>query len=43
VDVHRRWERRAVTLFLSHAFADNERTYQCQLMVSHCRTVGFWE
>lgn len=32
VDVHRRWERRAVTLFLSHAFADNERTYQCQLM-----------
>lgn len=43
VDVHRRWERRAVTLFLSHAFADNERTYQCQLIVSHCRTVGFWE
>ncbi|XP_052555135.1 guanylate-binding protein 1-like isoform X1 [Tympanuchus pallidicinctus] len=32
VDVHQRWERRAVTLFLSCAFADNERTYQCQLM-----------
>uniref|UniRef100_A0A803XP75 Guanylate-binding protein/Atlastin C-terminal domain-containing protein n=1 Tax=Meleagris gallopavo TaxID=9103 RepID=A0A803XP75_MELGA len=32
VDVHRHWERRAVTLFLSRAFADNERTYQCQLM-----------
>ncbi|XP_031450933.1 guanylate-binding protein 1-like [Phasianus colchicus] len=32
VDVHQRWERHAVTLFLSRAFADNERTYQCQLM-----------
>lgn len=42
VDVHRHWERRAVTLFLSRAFADNERTYQCQLMVSHCHAVGLW-
>uniref|UniRef100_A0A8C9ETM7 GB1/RHD3-type G domain-containing protein n=1 Tax=Pavo cristatus TaxID=9049 RepID=A0A8C9ETM7_PAVCR len=32
VDAHQHWERRAVTLFLSRAFADNERTYQCQLM-----------
>ncbi|OXB74763.1 UNVERIFIED_CONTAM: hypothetical protein H355_003650, partial [Colinus virginianus] len=32
VDVHRHWERRAVALFLSRAFADNDRRYQCQLM-----------
>ncbi|XP_072211537.1 guanylate-binding protein 1-like [Excalfactoria chinensis] len=32
MDVHQRWERHAITLFLSRAFADNERTYQCQLM-----------
>ncbi|XP_015738975.1 guanylate-binding protein 1-like [Coturnix japonica] len=32
IDVHQRWERHAITLFLSRAFADNERTYQCQLM-----------
>ncbi|XP_021231265.1 guanylate-binding protein 1-like [Numida meleagris] len=32
VDMHQVWERHAVTFFLSRAFADNERTYQCQLM-----------
>lgn len=40
--VHQDCVQRAITLFLSRAFADHERQYHAELVVSCRHIVGYW-